>query len=130
MRAPDVKASSTMQLRSAAVREGAGPPHLAAGYHGGVRLDWAMSGERITRRSIRPMPRRARAQKRLEASRRAPAYSPGFSGEAPMEASRSGRDRVAGTWALAALVALGVFVWAAIPVVLIQPFKAQTPFGV
>jgi hypothetical protein len=47
-----------------------------------------------------------------------------------MEASRSGRDRVAGTWALAAFVALGVFVWVGIPVVLIQPFKAQTPLGV
>jgi hypothetical protein len=47
-----------------------------------------------------------------------------------MEGSRSGRDRVGGTWALATLVALGMFAWVAIPVVLIQPFKAQTPFGV
>lgn len=34
------------------------------------------------------------------------------------------------TWALAALIAFGVFAWVAIPAVLIQPFKAQTPFGV
>jgi len=47
-----------------------------------------------------------------------------------MEGARSGPAGVGGTWALAALVALGLFVWVAIPVVLIQPFKAQTPFGV
>jgi hypothetical protein len=47
-----------------------------------------------------------------------------------MEGSRPGRTGIGGTWAHAALVALGVFVWVAIPVVLIQPFKAQTPFGV
>jgi uncharacterized protein DUF3179 len=47
-----------------------------------------------------------------------------------MEGSRSKRAAVRGTWALAALVALGVLLWVAIPVVLIQPFKAQTPFGV
>jgi len=47
-----------------------------------------------------------------------------------MEGARSGRAGAGGTWALAALVALGVFVWVAIPVVLIRPFKAQTPFGV
>ena len=47
-----------------------------------------------------------------------------------MEASRSKRAGAGGTWAIAALVALGVSVWVAIPVVLIQPFKAQTPFGV
>jgi ABC-type nickel/cobalt efflux system permease component RcnA len=47
-----------------------------------------------------------------------------------MEGSRSVGERVRGTWALAGLVALGVFVWVAIPVLLIQPFKAQTPFGV
>jgi hypothetical protein len=47
-----------------------------------------------------------------------------------MMASRSGRSGVGVTWALAALVALGVFAWVAIPVVLIQPFKAQTPLGV
>jgi hypothetical protein len=41
-----------------------------------------------------------------------------------------GRTGAGWTWALAALVALGVFAWVAIPVVLIQPFKAQTPFGV
>ena len=47
-----------------------------------------------------------------------------------MEGSRSKRAAVGGTWALATIVALGVFFWVAIPVVLIQPFKAQTPFGV
>jgi hypothetical protein len=47
-----------------------------------------------------------------------------------MEGSRSKRAGVGGTWTLAALVALGVLAWVAIPVVLIQPFKAQTPFGV
>ena len=47
-----------------------------------------------------------------------------------MEGSRSKRAAVGGTWALAALVALGVLLWVAIPVVLIQPFKAQTPFGI
>jgi hypothetical protein len=43
---------------------------------------------------------------------------------------RSGRGGAGWTWALAALVALGILAWVAIPVVLIQPFKAQTPFGV
>ena len=47
-----------------------------------------------------------------------------------MQGSRSKRAGVGGTWALAALVVLGVVLWVAIPVVLIQPFKAQTPFGV
>ena len=47
-----------------------------------------------------------------------------------MEGSRSRRAGLGVTWTLAALVALGMFVWVAIPVVLIQPFKAQTPFGV
>jgi hypothetical protein len=47
-----------------------------------------------------------------------------------MEASRPGRDRVAGTWALAAFVAVGSFVWVGIPALIIQPFKAQTPLGV
>jgi hypothetical protein len=47
-----------------------------------------------------------------------------------MEMSRSVRAGVGWTWALAVLVALGVFVWVAIPVRLIMPFKAQTPFGV
>jgi hypothetical protein len=47
-----------------------------------------------------------------------------------MEGSRSKRAGVGRTWALAALVVLGVLLWVAIPVVLIQPFKAQTPFGV
>jgi hypothetical protein len=43
---------------------------------------------------------------------------------------RSGRAGAAWPWALAALLALGLLAWVAIPVVLIQPFKAQTPFGV
>jgi hypothetical protein len=47
-----------------------------------------------------------------------------------MAAWRSRLSSAGWTWALAALVALGVFAWVAIPVVLIQPFKAQTPFGV
>src|SRR5882762_6080630 len=47
-----------------------------------------------------------------------------------MEGSRSKRAGVGGTWALAAFVALGSFVWVGVPVVLIQPFKAQTPLGV
>jgi hypothetical protein len=47
-----------------------------------------------------------------------------------MEAWRAGRDGAGWTWALAALLAFGVFAWVAIPAVLIQPFKAQTPFGV
>ena len=34
------------------------------------------------------------------------------------------------TWLLATLVALGMCVWVAIPVVLIMPFKPQTPLGV
>jgi hypothetical protein len=46
-----------------------------------------------------------------------------------MEGRRSGGAGAAGTWAVAVLVALGVFAWVAIPVVLIQPFRAQTPFG-
>jgi len=47
-----------------------------------------------------------------------------------MEALRPGRDRLAGTWALAAFVALGSFVWVGVPVLIVQPFKAQTPLGV
>ena len=47
-----------------------------------------------------------------------------------MEGARPGRAGVGGTWALGALIAVGVFAWVAIPVVLIRPFKAQTPFGV
>jgi uncharacterized protein DUF3179 len=39
-------------------------------------------------------------------------------------------DRVGWSWALAAVVALTAFVWVAIPAILIQPFKPQTPFGV
>ena len=34
------------------------------------------------------------------------------------------------TWALAALVAIFMFVWVAIPALLIQPFKPQTPLGI
>jgi Protein of unknown function (DUF3179) len=47
-----------------------------------------------------------------------------------MEGSRSRSAGVAGTWTLAVLVAVAVFAWVAIPAVLIQPFKAQTRFGV
>ena len=47
-----------------------------------------------------------------------------------MEGARPGRAGVGGTWALGALIAVGVFAWVAIPVVLIMPFKAQTPLGV
>ena len=47
-----------------------------------------------------------------------------------MEGARPGRAAVVGTWVLGALIAAGVFAWVAIPAVLIQPFKAQTPFGV
>ena len=47
-----------------------------------------------------------------------------------MEQAKSGPAGIGATWALAALVALGVFVWVAVPALVIQPFKAQTPFGV
>jgi hypothetical protein len=47
-----------------------------------------------------------------------------------MAGSTSGRAGIGWIWAPAALVALGLFVWVAIPVVLIMPFKAQTPLGV
>jgi hypothetical protein len=47
-----------------------------------------------------------------------------------MEGSRSGRAGVRGTWALAAVLVLGMFAWVATPALIIQPFKAQTTFGV
>jgi hypothetical protein len=47
-----------------------------------------------------------------------------------MRGSQSGRAGVRGTWALAALLVLGMFAWVATPALLIQPFKAQTTFGV
>ena len=47
-----------------------------------------------------------------------------------MDRGRVGRAGVGWTWALATLVALAVFAWVAVPVVLLQPFKAQTPFAV
>jgi hypothetical protein len=46
---------------------------------------------------------------------------------------RRTRDRPARmgwTWLLAVLVAAGMWVWVAVPALVIQPFKAQTPFGV
>ena len=46
------------------------------------------------------------------------------------EAPRPVGSGMGWTWALAALVALGLFVWVAIPAMLIQPFKPQTPLGV
>jgi hypothetical protein len=46
------------------------------------------------------------------------------------DGSRPGRARIGWTWALATLVATFMFVWVAIPAVLIQPFKPQTPLGV
>src|SRR6185436_19451384 len=46
------------------------------------------------------------------------------------DGTRPGRAGMGWTWALATLVAIGMFVWVAIPVVLIMPFKPQTPLGV
>jgi uncharacterized membrane protein len=47
-----------------------------------------------------------------------------------MAAPKPDRLGARATWALAALVAAVLFAWVAIPAVLIQPFKPQTPFGV
>ena len=47
-----------------------------------------------------------------------------------MEGSQPGRAGVRGTWALAALLVLGVLAWVATPALLLQPFKGQTTFGV
>jgi hypothetical protein len=47
-----------------------------------------------------------------------------------MEGAQPGRGGVRGTWALLALLVLGMLAWVATPVLLIQPFKAQTGFGV
>jgi hypothetical protein len=46
------------------------------------------------------------------------------------DGSRPGGARLGWTWALAAFVATSMFAWVAIPVVLIMPFKPQTPLGV
>src|SRR4029079_9477475 len=46
------------------------------------------------------------------------------------DGSRPARAGMGWTWALATLVATSMFVWVAIPVVLIMPCKAQTPLGV
>ncbi len=46
-----------------------------------------------------------------------------------MSAERARKGNV-GAWALATLVAVGMLAWVATPVVLIHPFKPQTPFGV
>ena len=45
-----------------------------------------------------------------------------------MAASKAGR--VFWTWVLATLLVAGIFAWVAIPALILQPFKAQTPFGV
>ncbi len=47
-----------------------------------------------------------------------------------MERSTPPRLTTWRSWLLATLLALGVFAWIAVPAVLIQPFKPQTPFGV
>jgi hypothetical protein len=47
-----------------------------------------------------------------------------------MRGSQSERAGVRWTWALAAVLVLGMFAWVATPALVIQPFKAQTPFGV
>ena len=47
-----------------------------------------------------------------------------------MEGPQPGRVGARGTWALAALLVLGMLAWVATPALLIQPFKAQTTFGV
>jgi len=49
---------------------------------------------------------------------------------AHMKSLEGRRTRTGWTWALAALVAAGMLVWVALPASLIQPFKAQTAFGV
>lgn len=40
------------------------------------------------------------------------------------------RDRMAATWLLATLLGALLFAWVAAPALIIQPFKAQTPYGV
>jgi uncharacterized protein DUF3179 len=47
-----------------------------------------------------------------------------------MEPSRSGRTGMGWTWGLAAVIALAMFIWVAIPAVLIRPFRPQTLLGV
>ena len=46
------------------------------------------------------------------------------------DGTKRGRAGLGWTWVLATLVATSMFVWVAIPVVLIMPFKPQTPLGV
>ena len=46
------------------------------------------------------------------------------------DGSRPARAGMGWTWALATLVATAMFVWVAVPVFLIMPFKPQTPLGV
>ena len=38
--------------------------------------------------------------------------------------------RVFWTWVLATMLAAGIFAWVAVPALILQPFTAQTPFGV
>jgi hypothetical protein len=47
-----------------------------------------------------------------------------------MAASRPGRAGILWTWALATLLAAGIFAWVLIPALILQPFKPQTAFGV
>jgi hypothetical protein len=47
-----------------------------------------------------------------------------------MKQPRSRPKGIAWTWLLATLVALLALAWIAVPTLVIQPFKAQTPFGV
>ena len=47
-----------------------------------------------------------------------------------MTGARSRAGGMGVTWALAALLAASLFAWVATPALIIQPFKAQTPFGV
>ena len=47
-----------------------------------------------------------------------------------MTGSPSKRVAIGGTWALASVLVLGMFAWVATPALVIQPFKAQSPFGV
>jgi Protein of unknown function (DUF3179) len=49
--------------------------------------------------------------------------------EAPVDATTSRRIRPA-AWVLATLLAFGMLAWVATPVLVIKPFKSQTPFGV
>jgi hypothetical protein len=46
------------------------------------------------------------------------------------DGTRPRRPGLGWTWLLATFVAIGMFVWVAVPVFLIMPFKPQTPLGV